>query len=90
MLNGFKSFRALCPLFSVCFSILIISLGEERAGLCASRTFVCFARVCFCAFSLPLGVEAWLWFVTMAYPVPFLLTFYILYLVWLEWVCSTV
>ena len=25
----------------VCFSILITSLGEEGAGLCVSRTFVC-------------------------------------------------
>ena len=28
---------------------------------------VCFARVCFCPFSLPLGVEDWLGFVLMAY-----------------------
>ena len=26
---------------SYVFSIVIISLGEERAGLCASRAFVC-------------------------------------------------
>ena len=38
---SFKSSRALCPRFSVCFNILITSLGEEGAGLCASRTFVC-------------------------------------------------
>ena len=44
--NVLKSFRALCPHFSVCFSILITSFGEEGAGLCASRTFVCL----FCAF----------------------------------------
>ena len=49
------SSRALCSRFSVCFSILITSLGEEGAGLCASRAFVCFARVCLCPFSLPLG-----------------------------------
>ena len=48
----FKSSLALCPRFSVCFSILITSLGEEGAGLCASRTFVCFARVCFFFFLL--------------------------------------
>ena len=53
------------------FSILITSLGEEGAGLCASRTFVCFACVCFCPFSLPLGVEGWLRFVIVAYPGPF-------------------
>ena len=61
----------LCPPFSVCFSILITSLGEEGAGLCASHTFVCFAHVCFCPFSLPLCVEGWLWFVIVAYPGPF-------------------
>ena len=29
---------------------------------------VCFARVCICPFSLPLGVEGWLRFVIVAYP----------------------
>ena len=56
-LNVLKSSRALCPRFSVCFSILITSLGEEGAGLCASRTFVCLfvLRVyVFCPFSLHL------------------------------------
>ena len=33
--------------------------------------FVCFACVCFCPFSLPLGVEGWLRFVIVAYPGPF-------------------
>ena len=33
--------------------------------------FVCFVRVCFCPFSLPLGVEGWLRFVIVAYPGPF-------------------
>ena len=42
----FKSSRALCLRFSVCFSILIISLGEEGAGLCAFRTFVCLFCAC--------------------------------------------
>ena len=68
-------FCALCPRFSVCFSILITSLGEEGADLCDSRTFVCFARVCFCPFSLPLGVEGWLRFVIVAYPGP--ITFFL-------------
>ena len=45
-LNVLKSSRALCPRFSVCFSILIISLGEEGAGLCASRRFVCLFCAC--------------------------------------------
>ena len=30
--------------------------------------FVCFVRVSFCPFSLPLGVEGWLRFVIVAYP----------------------
>ena len=45
-LNVLKSSRALCPRFSVCFSILITTLGEEGAGLCASRTFVCLFCAC--------------------------------------------
>ena len=57
VLGVLKSSWALCPRFSVCFSILITSLGEEGDGLCASRTFVCFAHVCFCPFSFPPGVE---------------------------------
>ena len=36
-----KSSRALC----LPFSIVITSLGEEGAALCASRAFVCFVRV---------------------------------------------
>ena len=46
VLNVLKSSRALCPRFSVCFSILITSFGEEGAGLCASRTFVCLFCAC--------------------------------------------
>ena len=38
------------------FSISITSLGKERASLGAFRTFVRFALVWFCLFSLPLGV----------------------------------
>ena len=55
-LNVLKSSHTFCPRFSVCFSILITSLEEGGAGLCASHTFVCFAYV-FCPFSLPLGVD---------------------------------
>ena len=40
------SSRALCPCFSVCFGILVTSLGEEGAGICASRTFVCLFCAC--------------------------------------------
>ena len=49
-LNVFKSSSALCPpRFSVCFSSLITSLGEEGAGLCASRKCVCLFCACmFC------------------------------------------
>ena len=38
------------------FSIAIPSLGEGRANLSAFRTFVRFALVWFCLFSLALGV----------------------------------
>ena len=38
----------LCPrAFSVLFTIVITSLGEETAGLYASRTFVCLSCVCY-------------------------------------------
>ena len=47
---------------------MITSLGEEGDGLCASRAFVCFVRVSFCHFSLPLGVGGWLRFVIVALP----------------------
>ena len=52
-----KSSRALCPRISVCFSFLITSLGEEGAGLCASRKFCLFCACMSLSFSLPLGVE---------------------------------
>ena len=54
-----------CSLFSCFFSHfgVVASLQEEGAGLCASRAFVCF-----CPFSLPLGVGGWLRFVTVALP----------------------
>ena len=53
------------------FSIAITSLGEERANLSAFRTFVRFALVWFCLFSLPLGVWVGLRFVIMALPLLF-------------------
>ena len=49
---------AFCPrVFLVLFSIVITSLGEEGAGLCVSRTFVClfFTRQFLSFFSSPLG-----------------------------------
>ena len=47
-----------CVILFLCFlvlmaSIAITSLGEERANLSASRTFVRFALVWFCLFPLP-------------------------------------
>ena len=58
ILRDASSFKVLpCSLSSFIFfpfSIVITSLGEEEAGLCASRyLFVCFARVSFGPFSLP-------------------------------------
>ena len=38
------------------FSIVITSLGEDRANLSAFRTFIRFLLVVFCLFTLPLGV----------------------------------
>ena len=48
------------------FSIAITSVGEERANLSAFRTFVRFAPVWFCLFSLPLSVWKGLRFVIVA------------------------
>ena len=45
------------------FSIAITSLEEERANLCAFRTFIRFVLVWFCLFPLPLGVWEGLRFV---------------------------
>ena len=47
---------------------MITSLGDDGAGLCASRAFVCFVRVSFCHFSLPLGFRGWLRLVIVALP----------------------
>ena len=50
------------------FSIVITSLGEERANLSAFRTFVRFVLVWICQFPLPLGVWEGLRFVIVALP----------------------
>ena len=50
------------------FNIASPSLGEERANRSAFRTFVRFAPVWFCLFSLPLGVWDGLRFVIVALP----------------------
>ena len=55
-------------LFFSPFSLLIYSLGEERASIGAFRTFVRFALVWFCLFYLPLGVWEGLQFVIVALP----------------------
>ena len=60
------------------FSIAITSLGEKRANLSAFRTFVRFALVWFCLFSLPLGVWEGLRFVIVALP-ELSLTFFTIY-----------
>ena len=62
-------------LFFSPFSIAITSLGEERANLSVFRTFVRFALVWFCLFSLPLGVWEGLRFVIVALPWSFLIPF---------------
>ena len=57
--TGRFTFSSLSELFVLVFpfSIVIKSLGKKGAGLCASRAFVCFVRVRFCRFSLPLGIR---------------------------------
>ena len=50
------------------FSIVITSLGEERANLSAFRTLVRFVLVWICRFPLPLGVWEGLRFVIVALP----------------------
>ena len=59
--------------FSSSFSIAITSLVERKAGLCALRAFICFARVDLYLFPLPLSVRDWLQLVIVA--LPFLFTF---------------
>ena len=56
-------------IFSVLFSIVISSLGEERAGLFASRVFVClFCRLYCVSLFLPLAVMVWLRLVIVTLP----------------------
>ena len=58
------------------FSIVITSLGEERANLGAFRTFVRFALVWFCLFPCPLHVWEGLRLVIVALPGLFSYRFY--------------
>ena len=50
------------------FSIVITSLGEEKANLSAFRTFVRYVLVWFCRFPLPPGVWEGLRFMIVALP----------------------
>ena len=80
IVDGYASLFMLCGLFyeAICFmsylvffspfSIVITSLGEERANLSAFCMFVQFALVWFCLFPLPLGVWDGLRFVIVALP----------------------
>ena len=67
------------------FSIAITSLGEERANLCAFRTFVRFVLVWICRFPLPFGVWEGLRFVIVALPG----LFSYLFLIRLNWLLNT-
>ena len=69
---------SLSSCFIIPFGIVVASFGEGRgAGVCASCAFVCFVRVGFCQFSLPLssGLAA---VCDCGTPWTFLLTFFIL------------
>ena len=62
------------------FTSAITSLGEERANLSVFRTFVRFALVWFCLFSLPVGVSEGLRLVIVALPGLFSYLFRVWYL----------
>ena len=71
--RGTSCFKVLSCSLSSCsfilFSVVLTSLWEEGAGLCASRVFVCFfIRVSFCHFSLPFGVGSGVRFSIAALP----------------------
>ena len=59
ILRGASCFKvfpcSLSSCFVIPFSIVINSLGEEGAGLYASRAFLCFVRVSFVIFLFLLG-----------------------------------
>ena len=70
--TGCLIFESLLVVF-VFVSPFILAFWSPRLGkrelifVLLVHLFVCFARICFCLFSLPLGVEGWLRFVTVAY-----------------------
>ena len=77
-------YEAICFSLALCyfvlvffslFSIAITSLGEERVNLSAFRTFVRFALVLFCLFTLPFGVWVGLRLVIEALP-PWIFTYF--------------
>ena len=71
-------FKSCLVIFCSCvFSIVITSLGEERANLSAFRMFVRLALVCFCLFPLPLGVWEGLRLVIVPLPGLFFISFFI-------------
>ena len=69
----FESLLVLFVLVSLfVLTFLLPRLGERNlVFVLLVQLFVCFTRVCFCPFSLPLGVEDWLQFVIVAYTGPF-------------------
>ena len=83
ILRGDLLYVVPCVILFLCFfspfSIAITSLGEERANLCAFRTFVRFVLVWICRFPLPLGVWEELRFVIVALPGLFSYLFSFLY-----------
>ena len=55
--TNYQNSLKLLDTIQICLLLHKLLLGEEVAGLCASLAFVvCFVRVSFCHFSLPLGV----------------------------------
>ena len=84
ILRRFVLSLALLPYFIVLLNffnplnIAITSLGEERANLSAFCTFVRFAFIWFCLFTLPLGVRDGLRLVILALPGLFTYLFLVL------------
>ena len=72
-LHVLNSCLALCPRVSS----FLLALWSPRLGKkeLLMHLFLCFARVSFCPFSLPLGVGGWLRFLIVALPAPFYLLF---------------
>ena len=71
VLHVLKSFRVLCPrISSFLLALLSPRLGmgkRELVCVLLVHLLVCFVRVSYCHFSLPLSVGGWLWFVIVAF-----------------------